>query len=295
MIVITTPTGRIGAQLLDRLADSAKPIRVIARHRTRLDERLLERVDVVEGSHADVGVLARAFDGAEAVFWVVPPDPQTDDVLAYYRAFGGAARAAIAQRGVKRIVAVTSMGRDYGKDAGLLSGAFAMEQLLESAGVSYRGLAMPFFMENLLAQIPALRNGVLSMLNADRPLATVATRDIAAVAADLLLDDSWSGQESITVVGPDRLTPAQMAQTLSEVLDRPIALERPSADAFRQRMRQFGVSDAWAQGILDMVAAQDDGIYDREQEAARPAPTSLRQWAEEVLQPAVAASADQPL
>ena len=37
---------------------------------------------------------------------------------------------------------------------------------------------------------------------ADRPLATVATADVAAAAARLLLDGSWSGQESVPVAGP---------------------------------------------------------------------------------------------
>ena len=35
---------------------------------------------------------------------------------------------------------------------------------------------------------------------ADRPLLTVATRDVAAAAAALLLDASWGGQASVPVV-----------------------------------------------------------------------------------------------
>lgn len=50
---------------------------------------------------------------------------------------------------------------------------------------------------------------------------------------------------------------------------------------------------AWAQGLVDMAAAQDDGIYDAEKAAAQPAPTRFRQWCEEVLAPAVRARAHQ--
>jgi uncharacterized protein YbjT (DUF2867 family) len=51
-------------------------------------------------------------------------------------------------------------------------------------------------MENLLRQAQAIKEqGTFSMANtAGRPLPAVATRDVAAAAAALLLDTSWSGQ-----------------------------------------------------------------------------------------------------
>jgi hypothetical protein len=74
-----------------------------------------------------------------------------------------------------------------------------MDELIESTGVSYRALAMPFFMENLLSQAGAIKSQGMFFLpsSGDRTLATVATRDIAAVAARLLLDDSWSSRAGL--------------------------------------------------------------------------------------------------
>ena len=40
MIVITTPTGQIGRQVLDRILDSGEAVRVIARDPSRLPERV---------------------------------------------------------------------------------------------------------------------------------------------------------------------------------------------------------------------------------------------------------------
>lgn len=57
----------------------------------------------------------------------------------------------------------------------------------------------------------------------DRPLASVAARDIAEIAARLLTDRSWAGQENLPLFGPDRLTPDEMEQTMSDVLGRPVA------------------------------------------------------------------------
>jgi len=89
-----------------------------------------------------------------------------------------------------------------------------MDKLIEGTGAAYRALALPFFMENLLRQAQEIKEqGTFSMANAaGRPLSAVATRDVAAAAAALLLDTSWSGQTSVPVAGPDNLTPDGMAR-----------------------------------------------------------------------------------
>ena len=48
------------------------------------------------------------------------------------------------------------------------------------------------------------------------------------------------------------------------------------------------MSGAFAQSLVDMASAQDDGIYDAEQALARPARTDFRQWCQEVLKPVLA-------
>ena len=53
MIVVTTPTGNIGSQVLRDLLASKETIRVIARDPGRLSPEALRRVEVVVGSHGD--------------------------------------------------------------------------------------------------------------------------------------------------------------------------------------------------------------------------------------------------
>ncbi|MGW6421606.1 NmrA family NAD(P)-binding protein [Nocardia sp. NPDC055053] len=292
MLVITAPTGQIGNQVLDRLVRDGQPVRVIARDPARLNPRIRERIEVVQGSHRDPEILAEALAGADSLLWLVPPNPRAEDIHDHYLDFTRPAAEAIKARGVTRVVGVTSLGRAYGKHAGLLSPAFAMDEMIEGTGVSYRALAMPFFMENLLNQVEAIATrGVFFLANsADRPLATVATRDIAAAAADLLLDDSWSGQGTVPVMSPDTLSPNDMARVLSEVLERPVRFQQVDEQAYKTTMTGYGMSDAWARGLADMANAQNAGIYDAEQKSlTSPAPTSFRQWCHQVLKPAVLA------
>ncbi|MEI3611500.1 NmrA family NAD(P)-binding protein [Pseudogracilibacillus sp. SO30301A] len=292
MIVVTTPTGQIGHQVLNNILDSGEEIRVIARDPSRLSPHVRERVEVVQGSHGDIDVVTEAFAGADCVFWLVPPNPHVDNIKSYYLDLTRPMCETIKSQGVKRVVDVTTLGHGYVKEAGHLSAGFAVDDLIESTGVNYRALRMPFFMDNLLQQVETIKSqGMFFLPNfADRTLATVATSDIATVAAKFLLDDSWSGQESVPVIGPDNLTPTDMAQIMSKVLQRPICFHQVSYADYKATMLQYGVSNAWAQGLIDMAAAQNDGIYDAEQRATQSTtPTSFRQWCENVLRPAVLA------
>ncbi|MYQ44839.1 NAD(P)H-binding protein [Streptomyces sp. SID4985] len=289
MIVITTPTGDIGRQVLDRVLDSGEPVRVIVRDPFRLPEHVRAQVEVVEGSHADAETIAKALEGADRLFWLVPPAGFRDagPARSYYLDFTRAAAQEAANRGV-RMVHVTSLGHGYQDEAGLLSAALDMDELIESTGVRYRALALPFFMENVLRQVqPITERGVFSMANtADRPLLTVATRDVAATAAALLLDTAWSGQARVPLVGPDRLTPDAMAEIISETLGRTVRYQQVPLTDFRARMAQLGASPSLTQDMADMINAQNNGIYDAEPRDPATA-TDFRRWCQDVLKPAV--------
>src|SRR5690348_2680343 len=256
MIVVTAPTGLIGHQVLNNLLESDEPIRVIARDPSRLPAHTRERVEVVQGSHGDRDVVTRAFAGADSVFWLVPPDPKAKSVEAAYVDFSRPACAAFKSQGVGRVVGVTALGRGtpWAAHAGLVTASLAMDDLIARTGVSFRALTMPSFMDNLLRQAGSIRDrGVfVSPISGDRTLPICATRDIAAVAARLLLDHSWSGNGHVAVLGPEDLSFNDMARIMSEVLQRPVRFQQIPGEAFKARLLERGMSEAMAQGNLDM-------------------------------------------
>ncbi len=254
MIVVTAPTGQIGRQLLDTLLTSGRPIRVIARDPSRLPAHTRESVEIVQGSHSDADVVTRAFAGADVVFWLAPPNPHAVSVDAAYLDFTRPACDAIEKHGVSRVVGVSALGRGValGRNAGLVTAALAMDDLIASTGVHYRALAMPGFMDNMLLQVEAIRNQgtFFSTLSGDRRHPTCATRDIAAVATRLLLDDSWTGQDDVPVLGPEDLSQNDMAKIMSEVLERPIRHQQIPGEAFKATLTEHGMSDAIAKGCV---------------------------------------------
>lgn len=239
MIVITAPTGDIGRQVVQKLLQSGAPIRVIARDPSHLTEEVRDSVEVVQGSHGDSAVVNQAFEGADAVFWLAPADPKAASVMAAYVDFTLPAAAALKEHGVKRVVAITALGRasPLADKAGYVSGSLAMDDLIAGTGVAFRGLTNPSFMDNIARQGTAIRDlGKFFMpISGDLKLPSVATRDIATVAARLLLDDSWMGQSEVPVLGPKDISFNDMAEIISDVLDKPVSCHQISFDAYKAR------------------------------------------------------------
>ena len=289
MIVVTTPTGNVGSQLLAKLLDAeTEPLRVIVRDPSRLDDAVRERVQVIVGSHDDPAVLDHALDGAQGLFWLIPPSLRASSAEGYYLSFARPAVEAIRRRQVGHLVGVSSAGWDFPHSAGLLSAAHTMDAELETSGAAYRSLGMGFYMENLLRPLPQMiSDGILSLpLSPDRPLAVIATQDIAAVAAGLLLDRSWEGTDHIPVFG-DNLTPNEMAATISDVLGSEVTFEQADLEQQTASTIKRGVPEGMAREFTTMYWAQQNGIYDEDWSHANPTPTSFRTWCETVLVPAV--------
>ncbi|MEV4053166.1 NAD(P)H-binding protein [Amycolatopsis sp. NPDC049688] len=288
MIVVTTPTGQVGRPLVRQLLAAGSKVKVVVRDAARLDDDVREQVEVAEGTHDDPAVLDAALPGAEALFWLVPPNPAAASAEEHYVSFARAGGEAVRRHGVGHVVAVSSAGHGWAKPAGVLSAAFAMDAELQRSGAAYRAVSPPFYLENLLGQVTSIRErGAFSLTCAgDRPLATIATRDIAATAAGLLTDLSWTGQADVPVFGPDRLTPDGMAAVMSEELGRPIAYQRISLADFAAMRRSQGASERVVADAVEMFAAQDEGVYDADWAKAAITATDFRTWCREVLAPA---------
>ncbi|MEY9934598.1 uncharacterized protein YbjT (DUF2867 family) [Catenulispora sp. GP43] len=295
MIVITAPTGNIGRHLLGLLLESApaeEALRVIVRDPARLPDAARGRVEVVTGSHGDPEVVDRAFDGADAVFWLVPPDSSLTPQDAW-STFTRPAAEALAAHGVGHVVGVSALGRGtaLADRAGLVTASLAMDDLIADSGVAYRALANPSFFENLLEGADSIREkGVfVDTVEADRKAPLVAVADIAAAAARLLLDRSWTGVGSVPVLGPRDLSANDLARIMTEQLGRPVRYERQSLEEMSTTLVGYGLNAEFVQGIVDMKRAKDEGLdAGIERTPQTSSPTTFEHWCAQTLKPAVA-------
>ncbi|NYZ17017.1 NAD(P)H-binding protein [Azospirillum sp. RWY-5-1] len=292
MIVITAPAGNIGGQVLAQVVKGSEPIRVIARDPDRIPAMLRQKVEVFVGSHGDHDVVSRAFDGAHSVFWLPPGDRTESSARAAYVDFSRPGCEAMRACGVKRVVGVSALGRGWPRPAGHVTATLELDDMIAQTGVHYRALACASLMENLLRQIDGIaETGVFHWPSpADLAMPAVATRDVASVAADLLLDPAWSGVDAIPMMGPQDISFGEMAATMSAVLSRHVRFQEMTMQDMHGMTLRRGASAGMAQAMVDMLTAKNEGmdhLVDRP--VPNPATTDFRAWCVDVLAPAIAA------
>ena len=72
MILITTPTGRTGAEILEQMVDRGEKIRVLARHPEKIPAEIAAKVEIAQGSLLKSNELKKALDGCETVYYCIP-------------------------------------------------------------------------------------------------------------------------------------------------------------------------------------------------------------------------------
>ncbi len=290
MIVITAPTGQIGSKLVTTLLGRNEPIRLVVRDPGKLPAEVRERAEVVVGSHREPDVLDRALDGADALFWLMPAAATASSPYEAYVTASIPGADAVVRHAVPRVVIVSALGRGSQIYAGHVSASHAMEDLFRSTGAHVRALALPTFMDNILRQVATIRNGVVSgTLPAGFRMPWIATKDIAALAAEYLLDRTWTGQDSVAVLGGEDLSYEDVAEILTDVLGAPVRYELGDRAAVEKFLVGRGFSAAIARSMMDMDLAGERGITNATpRTAGNTTPTTFREFAVETVKPAVA-------
>lgn len=290
MIIVTTPTGHIGSQVLEQLLNTDEKLRVIARDPSKLSRESQERAKIIQGSLDDFNVVSKAYEGADELFYIVPPSMQYADVNEYYLHFAKPTCDAIKQQGVKRVVFVSGTGLGYEKKAGPVSASFLVEEMLEATGAATRILHCGTFMENLLHSIQPIKfkSQYATSVPGEAKAPWVATKDIADAAVRLLLDKTWSGKGSVGVLGPEDISYDDITKIMSEVLGKEIQYHAIPGEELKATLVQYGATEAAAQGLVDIYSSMKNGVFNRVPRTPETsAPTTFREWCEEVFKPAV--------
>jgi uncharacterized protein YbjT (DUF2867 family) len=288
-ILVTTPTGKIGRQVLRELLAPEFSVRVIARDPGRLPAEIHEQVEVIQGATDDPELLRRALDGVESMFWCVPSTPRgVNNVCAHYERFARAGSQAVRAAGTPRIVTLSATGKGFTRNAGPISGMHLMEDILDESGAAIRHLRCGLFMEHLLGQTRSIvRDGVLSYPAPGHvPIPMVAAADVADAALRWLVRQDWRETAGIAVHGPECFTLSRVAAAMESVLERPVQYREASANRYAQTRLESGASAGFARSHIEMFAELARGIARVEPGmiAART-PTTLFHWLENVFFP----------
>ena len=286
-IVITTPTGNIGKHALQQLLQAGADVSVIVRQPEKLSDSIRSRVKIHQGSITDVGLVTKTFQGARAVLWVTPPDITHPDVAAYHNELGAVAARAIKESKIPYVVNVSSAGAHL-ENAGPISGLASIERQMNAVAENIVHLRPGFFMENFLQQIEPIKNdgAIYEPLPGDLPYPLVATQDIGAVAARLLLETNWSGHQTRGLHGPADLTFADAAKILSDSIGKPVNYVQITPDQAYHAFLGIGASPGFAKSLVEMYQAlSKPNAIAESRTPETTTTTALREWSDDVFRP----------
>lgn len=244
MILLIGATGQaqIGAALKAQLQARKLPFRVLAHTPASFDRLTQEGIEAILADDTHPGQLAAAFQDIDRFFLLTPGSP---DQPALERRLVEAAR----QAGVRHVVKLSVLGAGD-PDVSLLRYHGASEQFIRQSGIGYTFLRPNAFLQNLgtrdVAQIK--QYGSLANSIGDGAVSMIDTRDIAVVAATTLSSDRLIGQ-TCELTGPAALSYAEIARTLTALLDRPITYRALSDDAYRSALLSVGLPAWRAEGV----------------------------------------------
>jgi uncharacterized protein YbjT (DUF2867 family) len=147
------------------------------------------------------------------------------------------------------------VGADRDGGTGWIGMNRMVEQRLAETRIPAIFLRAAYFMENWAPLVAhAVRTGTLPTFLAppQRAIPMVATADVGATAATLLLED-WMGTRAVTLAGPQDYAPNDVAAIVAAALGTPVDVAVLPEAQWPQALADAGFSNAALAGFIEMT------------------------------------------
>jgi uncharacterized protein YbjT (DUF2867 family) len=222
-VLVTGATGHQGGAVARTLLQRGHNVHALTRKSSSPAANALAQngARIVEGTMEDRDSLARAAEGADAIFLVTTPfESGMEAEIGQGRNAVDAAKSA----GVAHVLFSSVIAADRNTGVPHFDSKWAIEQYLASSGLPHSILGPSFFLTNILTpdSLGALKNGVYAApLPQSLRTPYTALEDIAGIAA-LALEDPDRIRNRRVDLASDQLRGDEAAVILSGVLGRPV-------------------------------------------------------------------------
>ncbi len=237
MILVTTPNGKVGSEVIKQLQAQGQKVRIGA-HTVEKARAAFPSLNVVHFDFSNPESVRAALEGVSALYLASPGEMLEGPVNAVV----DASRAA----GVKRVVRLSAAGVEYG-DSPLRK----VELHIEASGLEHTFLRPSWFMQNYSTlSADGVRQGTIYEPAADGKTAFIDARDIASVAVAALTGDGHHGK-AYTLTGSQALSRDEVAALFSSALGRKVEYVAVDDEQLRTGMKAGGAP----QGYVELMSA----------------------------------------
>ncbi len=231
-ILVTGASGNIGSALTQELAAAGAQFSVMTSN-TQSEVQANRRI----ANFDDVASLTQAFAAIDTLFLVFPLVPHK---LELARNAAQAAKAA----GVKHIVRSSGAGADAQSTFALPKLQGQIDEILSATGIPFTFLRPAGFMQNYVSyQSQTIKDGKIFMADGGQSQSLIDTRDIASVAAKVLMAPTEHQGKAYTLTGGESFNGEQAAQMISLALGKSVEHISISTEAARDGMKQWGMPE----------------------------------------------------
>jgi uncharacterized protein YbjT (DUF2867 family) len=265
MHTILGATGTIGRQLTTLLLDKGQSVKAIGRSSQKMQMLIDKGAQAAMGDAANLDFLAEAFEGADTVFVMIPPNNTAVDFRAYQNELGHTIARALIDSKVTHVVNLSSHGAHLSDYSGPIKGLYDQEQRLNAIeGLNILHLRPTYFMENLLMNIEMIkRKGINGgHIRGNLPFAMIATQDVARVASEHMLARNFSGKTTRELLGPRDISMVEATRIIGEKIGIPdLQYIHFTRQDYISGLVDAGLSPDLAQLLAEMCAGINDGRF----------------------------------
>lgn len=252
VITITGSTGTIGSELVRLLSKAKMPVRAVMRNFDKIEE--LSYVSWLKADLGDEELLDNVMAGTQRLFILTGNHP----------GFGAVQKNLISKAkkyGVQHVVKLSALGATPRTKSPLAKEHYEVEQVLEQSGLPYTILRPHAFMQNWLREVAdtVQKEQKIYAAVGDGRVPYIDARDIAAVAAEALLNPENHKNKYYVLTGGKAVSYYDLADALSKVTNQEVHYEALSMDAMRKRMEKQGMKKKMINSYLALAAYQKKG------------------------------------
>lgn len=259
MFFVSGITGHVGGAAARQLLKQGRTVRTLARDPQKASAWSKQGVEIIKGDLNDPATLAKALDGVEGVFLMLPPVPAPAPGFPETKALIDSYREALRKSAPPRVAALSSIGSEQTSGVGLITQTQLLENALRDLPFPVAFVRAGSFLENYtfaLESAPATGYFDTFFAPTNLRVPMVAAEDIGNEVAGLLVT-GWAGVKIIELGTP--YSADDVARALAEVFSRRIAARSIPRDQWTSVLAAQGIPADGSQAFQEMEDGFNSG------------------------------------